>query len=68
MKTRHYTLGLVLTPIALSSQDLVKNASFDVGGSEPTGWSQIDRTDGRTNGSEYDRLYTTIRYIQSKRE
>ncbi len=33
------------------SQDLVKNASFDIEGAQPTGWSQIDHTNGWTNGN-----------------
>ncbi len=40
-------LGVSMT----QAQDLVKNASFDVNGAQPTGWSQIDRTDGWTNGN-----------------
>lgn len=46
-----YAAGLLMAPLALCAQDLVKNASFDVSGAQPTGWSQIDRTEGWTNGN-----------------
>lgn len=51
MRIRHFIFALTLAPLALSSQDLVKNASFDVQGAQPTGWSQIDRTEGWSNGN-----------------
>lgn len=51
MRTRHFIFALTLAPLALASQDLVKNASFDVQGAQPTGWSQIDRTGGWSNGN-----------------
>lgn len=43
--------GLLILPLVASAQDLVKNASFDVSSDQPSGWSQVDRTEGWTNGN-----------------
>lgn len=53
MKNRMKFIMLFGAMIALTvnAQDLVKNASFDVSGAQPTGWSQIDKAEGWSNGN-----------------